>query len=315
MSLMAGASLPITSEGSKPETRLVASYHLGSQGSSGVQNAFLLFRFREPATTGVVQDVVFGRFHAPFGLATDEHRTYVRIQNKSAVFDFQQGLMVSGSLLDWWHHDLIFTVALPGGTGGFSSNSAATPGNINTGMGINLRATPPGWPLYLGSSYLRHQSALLSKSPQALSVFAGISLNKVLGGKVPGYFLFEAEWADGWNGNTAPADNSLHLSNFVNLSTLTTYFAGSQSLGLYSLLGWDFASTWSAFYKFDLLALDRRYFGDAFYRHGVGVKHYFAGHLSASIRYELAGSRRADLQALDGAYSRDSLLILVHAGI
>ena len=77
-----GATAPITPEEQKSAIRLVYTHDIA--GLAGALESYVRYRrFADPEVHWYPQYFLLGRFHAPFGLMTDEHRTYTKMQSLS----------------------------------------------------------------------------------------------------------------------------------------------------------------------------------------------------------------------------------------
>lgn len=280
------------------ETHLVTGFQLGLLGGATLRESYVLIRLKDPSENALLKDVIFGRFNVPFGIATDEHRTYTRIQNKTGMYDFEMGFLASGDLLPYLHHDFGLTTGLQsGGNFAVQDSPYSLLGNIRLGA--------PGAPLFLGLSASLHQSGKLARAPYSSALYTGVSLDKLTRGGLSGALLIEYQVARGWND---PTRNS-NISKFSSSQALLDAVKDSTSSGASLLADVVLSEKWSAFYKLDRLALDLRFPGDAFVRHGVGAKYFFNSQMSLSARAELAGSNREELSDGSTANTRNDLLL------
>ncbi len=109
MGIMVGipsVSIPFhSSEGGK-EWRLVYSQNIGGFGLTTVpREAYLRVKLYDDYRA-YPQFISVGRFSAPFGLLTDEHRTYTRWQTRTTWNDQEMGLLFSGDWTPALHYDL-----------------------------------------------------------------------------------------------------------------------------------------------------------------------------------------------------------------
>ncbi len=285
------------------ETHLVTGVQLGLLGFGGVvpRESYVLARLKDPSDSALVKDIVFGRFIVPYGVMTDEHRSYTRAQNRTGMYDFEMGALVSGDLLPYLHHDLGVTTGFQNG-GNFVANDQTYE------LFANLRATLPGLPFHVGTSWSQHHSDNAAYDPFSASLYTGWSLDRLSHGLLRGALLFEYEVAHGWND---PARNSINLGKFFASSVYQAAVKDSYSAGAYGLADIVLTDKWSLFYKYDRLAFDLRYPGDAFNRHGIGAKYYFNPYMSLSGRYEISSSGRDDLNTGTANTRNDVLLYFI----
>lgn len=284
------------------ETRVVSSYQLGMLGGSGLRDAYVLFRFKDVAENAWIRDVLVGRFNVPFGIQTDEHRTYVRVQNKSTIYDFEMGVLASGDQAPYFHADLGLTTGFQLG-GNFASQ------DVPYAILGNFRFGAPGVPLFLGWSGMLHRSLAFPYLPYSTAVYAGLSLDRLTSDAIQGSVLAEVQLARGWNDSA----RNPSVGKFIADPAYEAAVRDSQSSGTLVLLAWDASRRWSLFYKYDRLAFDRRFSGDQFIRHGIGAKYWLNAAVSLSARYEHSFTDRAELERTRATNTRDNGLFVLYA--
>jgi len=240
---------------------------------------------------------VVGKFARPFGLLTDEHRTYIRMQTFSSLRDYESGIGMSHEIFETIHFDLTYT-----NTNGVTSEPT-------WGKVFNLRWTPYFVPFMFGISTSHHERPSKNDS-YAQSFYGGYSFDRATQYNIPITLTFEASHAKGWNN----VDNS-KLEGFLFSSSDLAFknsIARKDSLGFYSQILWNVRPHLSLLYKYDQLTLDDKYPADAFERHGIGLNWNLNANLIFQVRTEYAKSGRSDLnKSSKGAL--DSLYFIVRA--
>ncbi len=225
---------------------------------------------------------VLGKFVRPFGLLTDEHRTFVRMQTNSSIRDYESGLGFSNEILNTLHLDFTYT------TEPISSKLTQEPVWARL---LNVRWTPYAMPIMLGASTSAHERPN-EKDSQAQSVYGGFSFDRATQYSLPLTLTFEASRAKGWNSKMN------RLSNFINSATdsaFQTTITNKTSLGIYSQIMWNIKPHIALIYKFDQLLFDEKYPADAFERHGFGTNWNLNSNLIFQARVEYAKNGRKDL--------------------
>ncbi|MCC7403988.1 MAG: hypothetical protein IT288_06265 [Bdellovibrionales bacterium] len=281
MGIMAGnvsANLPVqVDEKSRRELRLVMSHNVGGfpGGAGSPREMFLrwMYESREENTL-LPEFIVLGRFVAPFGLLTDEHRTYTKLQTKSTWNDLDMGAMFSGHLGTYMHYDLALLNGQKTAGASLSQGNAATFGGV-----LNTRFISTSFPLGFGLSGLHYEKVKDQDSPSAAAGYLMLSLDRLTKDWIKGFLVAEYVIAQGWNST---------LNNFFTDPNYQTSLASSESEGWYALLNWEFTERLSLIYKFDQLTPDRRFPSDTYLRHGLGAKYYFGPNFFGQIRVEQA---------------------------
>ncbi len=296
----------IRGKNSKWQMEALASYNLGVV-SSGIRDMYLLFRDVHEKISFLPSHIQFGRFNVPFGLFTDEHRTYVRMQTRTTINDYEMGFLFSATPQDRFHYDIAIT-------NGFQTGGTFTAQDFSAAMIGNVRWMDPlGLPLLLGASISTHRlfSSTSETVKNAYSVFGGLSLDRFSAYFLKGSVLTELVFAKGWN-------NSVYNPALVNFfvpdteTALRSAVEKSRSVGWYIQLNYDLLKDWILIYKFDMFALDHRFIGDAFYRHGAGVRYFLNGNSSVEGRLEYAEAGRPNLKGSGVLGAQKSAFLLFH---
>lgn len=224
---------------------------------------------------------VLGKFIRPYGLLTDEHRTFVRMQTNSSIRDYESGLGFSHEILDTLHLDFTYT------TEPISSKLTQQP--VWSRL-LNVRWTPYFMPIMLGASTSVHDRPN-EKDSMAQSLYGGFSFDRATQYSFPMTITFETSRANGWT------NKMNRLSNFINSATDSAYQASiinKTSLGVYSQILWNIKPHIALVYKFDQLLFDEKYPADAFERHGFGTNWNLNSNLIFQARMEFAKNGRKD---------------------
>ncbi|MCM2278126.1 MAG: hypothetical protein NDJ89_08620 [Oligoflexia bacterium] len=296
------------------ETSFVVSYDLGFLNANKIRDAFLLYRPIPVEDTGWVSGIMFGRYQViPFGLLTDEHRTYVRGLTKTTFHQDQEfGLGVSGDPFYNLHYDAMLLNGEASAAGSAFGTRAAA---LSYGMLFNIRYNPLLVPGFVGMSYRSYKVVDAAYSPWAGSLYGAISGAKLTRGLVKATLLGELVMAHGYNDSGILSNGSIS-NNFTGGNTaLKDAIKDSVSQGYYVELDYDLTNRWTLMYKFDYVALDRHFTADAFYRHAFGFR--FAVNSAASFwaRYEMGEAKRVFFTNENSKAERDDLLLVLHVSI
>lgn len=282
--VMAGivsANLPVTAEDeeeSKAKLRAVLSHNVGGFRGGSPREVYLRWELKDDSEAGVSpQYVVLGRFLPPFGLMTDEHRTYTKLQTQNTWNqDLDMGALVSGNPLDSIHYDLAVMNGQKTAGAAFGDGNAATWGGL-----INMRWLKPGVPVAIGLSGIHYEKVKDQDSPSASSAYVMVNLENLISEKIKAVWMVEYVIAQGFNSNSS-------MSYFFTDTSYAETVKNSESRGIYSLLDWQYSERLSWLYKFDHLVVDRRFPADGYTRHGFGFKYYLGPNLFSQVRVERA---------------------------
>jgi hypothetical protein len=300
MEASGSANVPvIEASDTSNEIRLVATYNM-SPLSSGAREAYGRYTANQGQDNPPIY-VIVGRFNVPFGLLTDEHRTYTRLQTNSTLNDFDDGVAVSGLLFQTLSYDLAITNDLQAG-GSFTSN------DVHYGVVGNLRWMPSGQPFFLGASQNYEYSQVVPE-PYATSLYGALSVERLFN-PIKATLLFEGVTARNWNTATV---NPEFPSFFIPTtdSTYQTAVANSQSLGFYGMIKYEIGPHWSVFYKFDSLEINADFPGDVYNRHGLGFETFISSNLILNARVEKALVTRTEIQTSGVLAAQDDFLAML----
>jgi hypothetical protein len=301
MSASVSGNLPIFEEEDGTSLRTVVGYDV-SPNVNMARDAYLLYN-TATETPGIPTHVMVGRFIPPFGLLTDEHRTYTKMQTHNSLRDYEFGADVSGEVGPTVHYDLALT-------NGFQSG-----GTFQSGMKYaaiaNLRWNPSALPFLVGSSFSFHdQRSGDNLSAWATSLYTAVSFFTLTEDKLPLYILGEAVFANGWNQRTI---NPNMAGFFVPASIADAFLAQvseSTSLGIYAHAYYELTNRLTLFYKFDRLTLDTDFQGDSFMRHGMGLQFWLIGNIILQARYEKALVGQDNIKSSGAKADQDTVIAL-----
>jgi hypothetical protein len=294
-------------EGEKnSEMRGLLTYNMAPLSGSSVREAYIRWALPQEGNEAPVS-IVVGRFYVPFGLLTDEHRTYTRIQTNMTYNNFHVGAAVSGNFFPALHMDLVLV-------NDFQTGGNFTQGDLSWATVLNFRWNPQNLPFLLGASG-NFQRLINTPQPLASSLYGVLSLDQLTQNSLKGSLSIERVDARNWNN---PAVNTGMLN-----PNLTTFFiprselgyqrliATASSLGYYGWARFNLLPELLLFYKLDYLALDRNTPEDAFLRHGVGVEIYPNSNLILNIRYEKAAGMRPEIAASNVLAAQDDVFAML----
>lgn len=217
--------------------------------------------------------LMVGRFRLPFGIMTDEHQTFTRVQSATEWFTMQEGLLLSGTPTDKVHYDL---AALNGETA--TGSSLSTGQATKWGSEFNIRYMPG--PILLGSSASFFQHEPQRESRQAASVYSVVSVARWTQDRLPVTLHLEFEQARNWDDHLA--------QGFANDPAYPNGAKQATSSGWLAWVNYSLGRQWVFTYKYDLLTPDRDFPADIYERHGLGTRWYFAPGAQLWVRTEFA---------------------------
>lgn len=271
-------------ESGTPPMSFVLSYGLGRL-DVGLSESYLLTKLNAESDYSWFDNLLVGRFLPPFGLATDEHRTFTRMATLSTNRDFETGFMLSGTPNYYFHYDFALTNGLQG--------DSPVADDAPWGAFFAARSIPKLGPVMLGTSYSRHGTQKVRVQPEALDLYALWSLEKSYG-KLPLTLIGEVTWAYGWNNSLINTGGTGGINNFIP-TTETAWQAGvNESKSQASLLSaqWTMNPSWVWIYRMEQFTPDVNFTADSFYRYGYGAKWFVNGQMNLQARYETAFSTR-----------------------
>lgn len=308
--------LPVVKKPStgQDEVEVVFSHGLGL-ANTGLMDAYLLFNYGQgpslKAPTGEkanverpLHSILVGQFIAPFGLATDEHRTYTRIMTKSTVRDYQSGLLLSGDPDVRFHYDLALSAGLQ------TASALAT--DSPWGLYANMRWNPFRAPMFFGMSYAQVGTQKVAYPLEAASMSMVLTTDQATNGTLTGALLAEVTWAHGWN-NSLVNGGLTGIGYFIpdTETNWQTALNDSRSLGYLLQYNWNLSQTWQIQLKQEQFIPDERYTGDVFNRTGLGFRHYLNSNMSLTGRVEKSDSTRPGITETGNVRAVDNMAYLL----
>ncbi len=253
------------------EWRFVYSYNIGGY-YRGSRDSYLRIKLYDDYRK-YPQFITFGQFAAPFGLMTDEHRTYVRMQTRTTWNQQKMGVLLSGGWTPALSYDLAFVNE--GETEGARSRKTDSEKKetdlkvFAAGLGgfANVRYLSTAWGWMAGASASYHNN---KHNSAALSLYQALDLNSLTRNKLPGAFL--AEGVLGYKTNSQ-ITSLMQGGDFA--GARGDDLANSNSLGALVRWNYDFLPKWGFVFKYDHFNPDIKYTGDYYQRFGLGLKHFF----------------------------------------
>jgi archaellum component FlaG (FlaF/FlaG flagellin family) len=278
-------------------THLVATYDFLGY-SAQAQQAFLRWQSKKRKNF-TPQHIVAGKFNIPFGLLTDEHRTYIRQQTYSSENLYELGAMISGTLSDSIHYDLALVQ-------GFQQGNAFPGTGIQWGVVPNLRMMFATAHTYIGLSGLYYKNNVADSPVAAAAYIVSAPTAKLT-------VMFEVDYAKNMNDSSIIGN---YLSKFVDSSLSSTYYNDlikRESLG--ALLRFDYSinNKWAIFNKTDFLAPDQRYLKDFYINNGIGFKYFINSNMDIDARFEKTYIARDGIKETGVSVGKDRILVLGHA--
>jgi len=217
-----------------------------------------------------------GQFRVPFGLMTDEHRTFSRQLTKTTNRDFTTGLALKTSISD----EVFMSGALISTIPGYKYTVREP---LEYGIVLDFKWQSLSHPLMLGSSILTYKlkDPLLSNA-QASSVYLGLDLGPVTKNFIDGSVLIEAFQAKGFNDSDV---NEFITRNFIpsGLTTELRNIRNSASSGVMGQLKIQVHPKLNLVAKYDLASISE--LSTDYSRIGIGAD-LAIYHINILFRYD-----------------------------
>ncbi len=298
------ANVPVNEAEDGSGMHIVATYNFAPL-ASGARETYIHWKIGADENQ-LASHIIVGRFNSPFGLLTDEHRTYTRLLTNSTLNNFDTGFAVSGEPIQTLHYDLAMVNNLQG-TSAFNNQE------FMWGQVFNLRWTPSFFPGFIGASQ-NYQHSLNQPAPMALSLYSVVSLDRLthqkVNGSISGEIVASKDWVNSKNNPT--------LGTFFIPSADTLYAdatSASHSLGYFVQAKYDLSNRWSLIYKYDYLLLDSAYHGDGFARHGLGFEYFINSNVILDARVEKALVGRPEIVGTNALAAEDDLIMMLRLWI
>jgi hypothetical protein len=244
--------------------KIVANYDFGSFASK-IRDTYLLL---EKETYSVLA----GQFYLPFGLLTDEHRTYTKMITASGFRDYETGAVLTKSLGEYLSLDL----------GTFKGFSSLNQQGSESGQVLNLRYLFKEYSALVGGSYVKHNSEEVS--PDAYALYGIYSFDKYFTGSL----AFEYVVANNFNRIDI---NSRYIPRIIPGDLIGTYSREIQDETANASqieFKYEFNNNLILLYKYDYLVLDQNQRAESMTRHAFGFRYQPLYNFSVLVKYELA---------------------------
>lgn len=274
----------------QPEARLIYSHNITGNAVAARREVYLRLKFRQEYEASFKpQYLMVGRFHLPFGLMTDEHRTYTKMQSKSSWNDFGIGAMISSNVTNTLHYDLAVVNDKPDSSGGgFAAERATTWGGV-----VNLRWAPESkFVPVLGVSYSYYDKKEAElKEASAGAVYSIFPLSNFTGGLIDGSLSVEYSEAQQMNNG--------YIKGFFDPALMTAN-VDSRSKAWLAQLDYNLTDRFILTYKFDDFTPSKDFSSDYYSRHGFGFSYYFGPNMLIKSRYETTKVKHSN-KSTDGS--------------
>ena len=282
------APINFTQEGEN-RTQMVVSHNFAPGAYGGLREAYALYDFYPGELLGWFKFLTVGRFVAPYGLMTDEHRTYTRLQTNTGqgqAGSFHTGVALSGDPFFNMHYDLAFT-------NGFNQGGQSRPTDDSspTAEFANLRLKFPQFPSYVGFSYANTEKKAIPSSWAACAygVIAAPTLRTAL--------LFESSHARGFNDATNINSGWLQTYFFAGQTAWYGEVQRSQSMANTAQINFELLPTFTLLYKYEEYIPDVDFHGYYFQRHGVGFRYDMDAGTYLNVRYETMSAGKEGVES------------------
>lgn len=256
--------------------QLTIEHNIGgfSAASGEFRDTYALFRLADDdGKAHFFESLLVGRFRAPFGIITDEHRTYTRIQTATEWYTFETGILLSGTPSLNTHYDFALV-----------SGENSTGDSLQQGQSERFGAVVNGrhiWgPVMFGASGSYHDHKPAGDSTQAASVYAVISVARLTAEKYPVSIRLEHTRARNWGARL--------VQGFAGDPAYPGSLGSAISQGYLVWVDYDFSQTLTLSYKYDRLMADQTYPADNYERHGFGLRWVPAPNTQVYLRSEFA---------------------------
>lgn len=302
MNSITSVQLPVRGTEEAPDFTVVASYNFGMMGAGMRETFVMLHKIDEPNS----QRLLLGKFAAPFGLQTDEHRTYTKVMVNTTNREFESGAQWSLDPTYRFHFDLAIV-------NGFQNEGTPLMHKDPWGVIGNVRFMPDTAKLFVGVSHSEHGHSGISTPLRASSFYAGVSTESLFNGSITAETVF----AKGWNDSTYNSGSGIAgagIDYFIPAAETTWRAAlkDSESMGFAMNVIWDFSSKLGILYRMEEFIPDVDYRGDFFHRDGVGFRKIISPQSQIIFRVDSGKLNRQGVN-VDGLKSTgDNIFVLFH---
>jgi hypothetical protein len=295
MGVMSGSVAAHVPLDDKKKIELVLEHNIAGFSAAPYRDSYVLFHFSKENEYSWLGSLLVGRFRPPFGIITDDHRTYTRIQTATQWFTNETGVLLSSTPSETVHMDLAVT------NGFGSSGQSLNAGQANLWGGVfNIRYMPSAF--YVGAS-ARFGAISQSRTANAWSLYTVLSLARWTQEEIP--LTLKLEYVQAQKFNPLLARGYASDNNYVNSLT------DSTSRGIYLQADWWLTNRLTLIYKFDYLMPDTTYNADFYLRNGVGLRWSAAAFTYLEARAELARATHPSENSKSGSLSRNAGFIIL----
>ncbi len=273
MGIMSGSIAGHVPLDAEKKIHLVIEQNIAGFSAAPYRDTYALFKLSDKLNSNWFESILVGRFRAPFGIITDEHRTYTHIQTATEWYTFENGILLSGTPSDKWHYD--FGVVSGENSAGQNLNNG---GAERSGALINFRWMPGA--ILFGVSGSFHDHEPRTDSTKAVALYSILSLARWTENKIP--VSFKVEHARAWNWNSNLGRGFASDPNYV------TAVGHANSLGWLAELDWELSEIFTLIYKYDFLQPDQNYASDIYDRQGIGFRWMIGPNTMIQVRTETA---------------------------
>jgi hypothetical protein len=293
------AHVPIKS-GTAYDTKYLGTFDMGAQPIGSREQTFLWIK--KESSSLLPNQILFGKFYLPFGIVSDEHRTYVRMQNSTSFRDYDFGLLLGWDFWEASHVDLTIT-------NGFAKAGAFTDQDETNAVNANLRINPPG-PAMVGVSHMIVESVKRTVQPATSSaMYFGFDFSNLTKNWLQLTVLGEWQQSKGFN------ESNMQAAFFSTNSTFMDSVKSATSDGKLITLRWDLVDNFALTYKYDSLAFDKEFPGDRYDRTGYGFIWQFESNFQLIGRHEKPKNDRADLANENSRATQEVFFLMLRGWI
>lgn len=269
---------------------LVLEHNVAGFNTASFRDTYVLFNLAAPKDNSWFESLLVGRFRLPFGITTDEHRTYTRLASDSQWFSMQSGFMLSGTPSPTLHYDLGATNGLNNAGQTFAKGQSDSFGGF-----VNIRYMPS---FFATGASARYHKATNAPNAQATSLYAMLSAERLLQKNIP--VIFNIEWTQ------ALGFNYLLNNGYVSDPNYASSLVASRSQGwLFRTEYWVHPKV-TLIYQYDRLQPDRHFSDDVYVRNGIGLRWAIAAFTQFQIRSEWAKATHPSESSKQGLLSQNA---------
>ncbi len=271
MSGSVAGNIPVDADG---RIHLVLDENIAGLSQAPTRSAYALFELApHNGQAHLADDLIVGRIRPAFGIVTDEHRTYTRVQTGTQWYEFDTGAQLSGTPTSQLHYDM----ALVNGANNMGT-SFVQGGAEQLGGFFNVRYMPTWVMVGASAQYFKPTTTLASR--EAYAFYSVASLGRATNDRIPIDVKLEYDAARNWDDNLG--------NGFANSSTYVTELGTARSQGTMVWVDYNVNQRLTLIYKYDWLMPDVTHSGDIYDRHGIGFRWFIGPGVDIQMRTEFA---------------------------